>query len=124
MGEQVNIDFTTESKLGNDVFLHTVEPCGKANSVVLDTQDATVTTSGMQATISTSDGNEVGVHDLDFSINIGSNGLPKKTSVSVEITPACRYSPISSSQTYEPISVFASSANTLPIDLDKYTHEL
>ena len=33
MGEQTNIAFTTVSKLGDDVFQHTVDTCGKANSV-------------------------------------------------------------------------------------------
>ena len=76
----------------------------------------------MQATISTVDGLAVGNHNVDFSISIGSNGIPRTTSISFEITPACKYSEISSSHSYFPISVVIESAYELEVDPNKYTH--
>ena len=82
------------STLGDDVFPHTVDSCHGVNSVTQVTSDSTISTSGLQATISTTDGNLVGNHNIDFSIVIGSNGAPKTTSISYEITPACKYTRI------------------------------
>ena len=57
MGQEEQIDFTVRSTLGDNVFLHTEDPCTDVTTVSRMTSDNTVTVSGMTGTIETRNSN-------------------------------------------------------------------
>ena len=80
MGESTTINYTLESVLGDDVFLHTHDSCHKAredSSLDISSDDSFTSSNKIDngsGRIYTKDGNQVGDHTATLSVDVGNSG--------------------------------------------------